>query len=227
MSPELEWVVDRVNRWLGRPITRLDKRLRNYPPYRIPHPGYGSDLTIEQAEANLDYLLGARADRVAALAHLLREEGIELQQGMANPDPGQVLNEIEVWAQATWPRLARWKLYDRRDWLRSSRDGDDIIYSMTMDLAIVFGEMIMAARPEFHWVLDRDPENTEMQTYNRPVLFRPDDCDNAGLVNMRDLDAITHGIFIHCHRWSPRIDFNFRRFVCGVIAGGRDAQIIK
>ncbi|MGL4514601.1 MAG: hypothetical protein ACRCT8_16050 [Lacipirellulaceae bacterium] len=220
-------MIDLVNHWLGRPVSRLDRRLRDYPPYRVPHPGYGTDLTDEQAEANLDYLLGARAGRVTALAGLLLEEGIDLLRGMANPDPGPVLNEIEEWAQATWYRLARWKKGKRTDWGPTSREGDDIAYSMTMDLAIVLGELIMAARPEFHWALDRDPENAEMYTYNRPVLFRPDDVRLNRGRTLFDLDEKTFVTFIQSTRWTIRMHYNFKRFVCGVIAGEYDGPICK
>jgi hypothetical protein len=171
-------------RWLtslGR--TKLARRLDSYPPYRAPFPDDHLKLSVEQAQANLDYLLAHRAERLAVLGELLAEENIDLRAGLAADDCKPLLDALHGWAKSEWPGIYDRKIASFKIWLASTREGPEIAYSLLLDVAILLGELIVTRRPQFVWSLDLDPENgpgldaslpdDAMVTYKRPVVQIP------------------------------------------------------
>lgn len=162
---------------------RLAQRLGSYPPYQAPFPGHPPALDLAQARANLDYLLAQRTERLANLDGLLADDGIDVRSGLTADDPSPLLDGLHHWAKTQWPGLHDRKLASTATWLRSSRDGPEIVYSLLMDVAILLGELIVRRRPRFVWSLDLDPENGPggipgapddfMTSYKRPVVMIP------------------------------------------------------
>jgi hypothetical protein len=158
-----------------RAESRLAQQLLSYPAYAAPHAGPPSGWTREQAQDNLQYLLDHREQRLAAIGALLQREGIDVQPALAGGDAAPLLAALQRWALEQWPRIRRPQFTSRDAWLRSTRAGDDIAYSMLMDLAILVGELIVRRRPSIQWGLDLDEVNGRdgMVTFMRPVLLAP------------------------------------------------------
>ncbi|KRR26075.1 hypothetical protein CQ14_26645 [Bradyrhizobium lablabi] len=172
-------------RWLtSLRRTRLARRLDSYPPYRAPFPDDHFKLSVEQAQANLDYLLAHRAERLAVLGELLAEENIDLRAGLVADDYKPLLDALHGWAKSEWPGIHDRKIASFNTRLSSTREGPEIAYSLVMDVAILLGELIVTRRPVFVWSLDLDPENgpagsdpasfdNAMDSYKRPVVQIP------------------------------------------------------
>jgi hypothetical protein len=159
----------------GRAESRLAQQLQSYPAYAAPHVGPPSGWTLEQAQLNLQYLLDHREQRLAAIGALLQREGIDVQPALAGGDAAPLLSALQRWALEQWLSIRRPDLISRDAWLRTTRAGDDIAYSMLMDLAILLGELIVRRRPSIRWGLDLDEVNGRdgMVTFLRPVLLAP------------------------------------------------------
>lgn len=151
----------------------LAQRLAHYPPYRAPHAGPPQCWSPAQARDNLDDLLAHRDERLAALAGLLREYGIDPAPALAGGDPLPLVDQLHEWAGATWPTLPPPDAQARARWLASSRDGADIPFSLALDVALLLGELIRRRDRRWTWALDEDPVNRRdgMLTAMRPVLL--------------------------------------------------------
>ena len=175
-----------------RTESRLAQQLRSYPAYAAPHAGPPSGWTLEQAQHNLRYLLEQREQRLATIGALLQHEGVDVQPALAGANAAPLLAALHRWALEQWPSIRRPQLVSRDAWLRSTRAGDDIAYSMLMDVAILLGELIVRRRPTIGWGLDLDEVNGRdgMVSYLRPVLLAP----RQGLApEPLDLEAIVVG----------------------------------
>ncbi len=182
--------------------------MRDYPPYRTPHPGDPRQLTLQQCEENLRYLLEQRPHRLQALAQLLQGFDIDLDAGLRAADVRPFLGELDRWASATWPALhtpSAARLVDPRVWLTAPKDGDNIVLSMLMDVGIALGEIVVARRAEFAWRLDLDPDNEAdgMLSYRRPVVMRPPIRDGTWAATVLDFEAICIGRFEAAGRTAP------------------------
>ena len=171
---------------------------------RAPCRAPGS-WTLEQAQRNLQYLLDQREQRLAAIGALLQGEAIDVQPVLAGGDAAPLLSALQRWALEQWPSIRRPHFSSRDTWLRSTRAGEDIAYSMLMDLAILLGELIVRRRPTIQWGLDLDEVNGRdgMVTFRRPVLLAP----RQGLApEPLDVEAIVVGrlrnIDSRPRRWS-------------------------
>ena len=157
------------------PPNSLARRLADYPPYRAPHVGPPRRLSTAQARENLRHLLAHLDERLAALTSLLREEGIDPAPALAGGDALALVDRIHAWAGDTWPALLRKEQVALAHWLATTRDGDDIVFSMLLDVALLFGELIRRRDPRWIWALDEDPVNRrdDMVSAMRPVLLLP------------------------------------------------------
>lgn len=165
--------------WLDR-LTRgkadagsLKQRLATYAPYAAPFAGPAAGWTLAQAQANLDYLLQQRAERLRCLGELLAPYAIDTEPALSGADPDPLLDALHRWANEQWPGVHVPKIATRERWLASPRRGGEIVYSMLMDVAILLGELIVRRRPGFRWGLDLDETNGRdgMTSYKRPVLL--------------------------------------------------------
>jgi len=179
-----------LRRWLGSSPSSsgLSTLLAEYPPYAVPHPGPARELTVAQCRANLDYLLDQREQRLTGLAALVGTFGIDLRAGLGAADPAALLDALEQWARAEWPRIRIDGIGDPERWQRSDKAGADIALSMVMDVAIVLGEIVVRRRADFAWQLDLDPANKRMQSYRRVVVMKPADAAASWAATVLDFE---------------------------------------
>lgn len=176
-------------RWLGlKP--KLPDLLITYPPYEIPYPGGGCEIdpmeraflpsthldykhiTPEQAQANLDYLLTHKQVRIDIFACLLKHFDVDVHTGLEANNPKPFLDQLHLWVYTQWPSVYSKKLADPQRWWDSPKHGEDIVYSMITDMAIVLGELVIRHHPDFYWDLNRNPKDKAMANYLRPVIMR-------------------------------------------------------
>lgn len=172
---------DWLNRWIGKPTAAspLELRLRSYPPYEAPFVGYGMQLTVVQAEANLAYFERVLPQRLHCIAALLRDEAdIDVDAALAFPSEraGPLTDSLHRWASAQWPALhAAHPGRTLRSWLASPRAGHDIVFSMLLDVAVLLGEVVRRGNAEWRWGLDLDAGNLrdDMVSARRVLLLAP------------------------------------------------------
>ena len=146
--------------------------LDGYPVYDAPHVGVGRTLSEVQANENLDYLLTNRSERKQALSTLLERFNIDMVGGFSNESPDKLIQELYDWCSAHWSTY-RNDNHPRQQWLKSSRRGEDLIYSLAMDVAIVLGDLLIQHRPAYGWGVDVDPDNILMESFRRCVVMAP------------------------------------------------------
>jgi hypothetical protein len=170
--------------WFSKKDAReryLVRRLKSYPAYRAPYAGVPWSLTIQQAEANLLYLLENRQQRLRILGDVLSEGDVNLASDLSTADPSDLLAQLHTWTKRYWPSLFDRRLASIDTWLASSREGREIVYSLLIDVAILLGDLVTTKNPHYMWSLDLDPENENdplkgkdgMLSYKRPVVQIP------------------------------------------------------
>jgi len=167
-----------IGQWLNRmgssstSSSLLATLLKDYPPYEIPFPGPARLLTEEQAWQNLHYLLENRKQRIVHLKSLLAHWHIHLDKIVKQGDYQTLVEELYQWGGEYWKAVYKPKLATNEAWKSTTRRGDQVVYSMLMDVAILLGEIVVNRRPSYHWTIDVDPDNVndEMPTVKRPVL---------------------------------------------------------
>jgi hypothetical protein len=149
--------------------------LNGYPPYEAPFRGPAAALTLEQADANLQYLLTDSEVRVNDLARFLGGVGVDFTGALRGGDVGPPLEALHAWLKRELPKLYDPAIAKRSVWLASTREGPEIVYSLLMDIALLLGALVIARKPEYRWALDLDPDNVadEMETVKRPVVQIP------------------------------------------------------
>jgi hypothetical protein len=170
---------ERLMHWLEKPnaaSSDLAQRLRTYPPYQAPRPGFGSQLTLQQAEANLAYFRQVLPTRLKLLGTLLMETAhIDTATALGAPaaHAATLTEALDAWARREWPALRTPQLAEYQRWHTTTRAGDDIVYSLLMDVAVLFGEVICRANPHWRWDLDLDRDNLRdgMSSARRVVLL--------------------------------------------------------
>src|SRR5262249_43342487 len=138
---------------------RLARLLKTYPAYEAPFRGPPRGWSLEQAKANLLYLEMHKDVRIEVLRRTLAEYDIVVPADLGADDPQPLLDALNGWAARQWPNARPPELTDTDGWLASSRSGPDIIFSLLMDVAILFGDMVIARRPPYAWSLDLEPES--------------------------------------------------------------------
>lgn len=159
----------------GRALRDSSKLLEGYPPYAIPFSGRPRDLTLDQAQANLNYLVANKSKRFIVLGELLSRFNIDVEEGLKASDSVPVLDSLHEWTRLEFPKLYRPELAIRDVWLVSSREGREIVFSLLMDLALFLAEIVILRRKAYTWSLDLDPANDAdgMITFKRPVVQIP------------------------------------------------------
>jgi hypothetical protein len=217
----LERLISREPRSPQGPLADL---LERYPPYVAPFPGDPATLSDEQARANLDALLAQKPMRLGIIGPALARFGIDLDGGLAAPDPNPFFDRIDRWAIETWPTIGGSELQQRREhelswsvrrtlrrafpaagtaelvsferWRRSDRTGPDIFYSLLLDLSLALGEVAIRRRPEMYWGLDLTirPWDDRVE-YHMPVL-RGVQVPDAADPSLEEAYALEHGLFV-------------------------------
>jgi len=149
--------------------------LNSYPPYDAPFRGPASALTLDQSDANLQYLLTHSEQRVNDLVRFLSGVDVDFTGALHGGEVGPPLEALHVWLKREFSKLYDPAIAKRSVWLASTRKGPEIVYSLLMDIALLLGALLIARKPEYRWALDLDPDNVtdEMDTVKRPVVQIP------------------------------------------------------
>jgi hypothetical protein len=192
-----------------RQPSTLKAALDRYPPYRAPHVGYGAGLSESAAAENFAFFQAVREERLRVVSDLLREvAGIDARPALETPqDSGLALTvALHEWAKTAWPPLLDDRPRTMERWLHSSRDGDEIAFSMVLDLAILLGEVIRKANPDWRWSLDMSIENLGdgMASARRIVLLADPVGDHVEPFVL-DIEAIVMDRFLHAHQVTQQL----------------------
>lgn len=142
------------------PREALAARLRRYPPCETAPAGLGTVPSPAQAATKLAEFERVRPQRLRQVSALLHDDaGLDTGPALAEParHAAALADALQRWAGAAWP--APRPQDSVAHWLASRRCGEDIVYSMLLDLAILLGELIHRGNPAWRWGLDLDPEN--------------------------------------------------------------------
>lgn len=210
---------DWLNTWLGRkpPASSLADRLSGYPAFVAPHPGPGRALSDAQAQANLAHFQAALPQRLQGIQALLQTEA-QIDTTPALDDPTRhataLTDALQRWATARWPALPPHPRPPESHWLHSRRDGDDIVFSLLLDLAILLGEVIRRGNPAWHWGLDLDPQNIadDMASARRVVLLA-DPVSTLTQPFVLDVEHVLVHRFLHADDAGQRLLNPLRRLV--------------
>jgi len=221
-----------LDRWLSRPpaapaAPTLADRLRSYPPYIAPHPGWGLELTQAQARENLAHFLASREQRLALVGDLLRADaGLDVGAALAAP-VAQAPNftaALHAWALERWPPLRDPRLVRHAAWLASTRQGDEIVFSMLLDVATVLGEMVVRNAPDWRWDVNLDSTdlNDGMASARRVVLLA-DPVGSAPAPFTLDIEGTVVNNFQSGSPWIAQRLNEWGRCVTETVAGAYQA----
>lgn len=181
----LAWLTKRLTRSPDSQAHSPDRQagfrqaLAHYPAHVPPHRGWGKQLTLEQAQQNLDWFRQTIPERLAALRALAADTGLALGEAPVSSldEARHLVVQLIGWTRACWPDApyrTEHKSYD--DWAASDRTGDDAIFSVVLDVATLLGETIRAGRSEWRWGLDMARASLghqPMLSARRVVLLSP------------------------------------------------------
>ena len=216
-------------RWLDSLLGRraeastLATRLAHYESFAAPHRGPGRLLTDLQAQANWAHFQQVLPQRLQQASVLLREEAqIDISAALADPrqEAAPLADALQHWATTAWPALPPRPRPGLMHWLQSPRSGDDIVFSLLLDLAIVLGEAVRKGNPDWHWGLDLDPKNIadDMVSARRVVLLA-DPVGTLPQAFVLDVEQVVVHRFLHPDDASQRLLNPFRRLVDEAIRG--------
>lgn len=202
----------------------LAAKLRDYPPYEAPHAGPPPRWTPEQARENLAYLLGHRDRRLKILGELLQAEGISIEDALDGGEWEPLVDALHHWANERWPELHDQRIANSRTWLGSSRRGQEIVYSMLMDVAILLAELIIRRNPGHRWELDLDEANGRdgMESYMRAVVRLPAFGDMPCAMDL-DVEHVVVHRYMHPEYRSNRLLNEWKDLVGEAVSGAYEA----
>ncbi|MEL6982346.1 MAG: hypothetical protein AAFO29_07980 [Actinomycetota bacterium] len=134
------------------PSSDLERRLVDYPPFELPHPGPRLELTSSQTAANLAHFLSVRDERIELIRALSASDGVSWPDGLDRAEHRSFIEDLHGWAGRTWPAIAPADVGAyRAAVLDGARTGEHIGASMAADVALVIGELVRRARPSLDW----------------------------------------------------------------------------
>lgn len=220
-----------MRKWLdrltgrGAPPPDPFAALRDYPSFTAPHRGPPSAWTDAQADENLAHLLQHRAQRVAHLVAWLRTHAaIDATPALGGGDPTPLLDALHQWANARWPAWHQPAIAREGVWLRSARAGEERVYALLLDVALLLGELVLQRNPRYRWALDLDDENGRdgMTSYRRPVLllaaYGGMPCDIP-----LDLEHQVVARYLHPEQITHRLHNDWAETVVSAIEGRQEA----
>ena len=180
-------------------ISRLASLLQDYPAATPPFPlSNGASkqpnitvMTPEQALANLEWHKDAMPRRLALLANLLAEFGLDIDDAWSVRRREAMLAARDALLVKEFRRVANHQTTDADVWDSSDRAGTLIVHSLLHDLAMLDQEMFIRAIPGAYVGLNTDKRDREMTGYMRPTL--------KGIVNRRSPQV--HFAFDHAEAW--------------------------
>jgi hypothetical protein len=164
---------DWLDRLIGRQ-SRLAKQLVSYPAYHAPFIGPPQHWSLEQAQANLAHRLEHRELRLQTLAALLADHDVDIKSPLAGGKLKPMLNALNAWVEEHWPALHDDEIATSEVWLRSPRDGKEIIYSLVFDIGLLLGELVVRRRSDYTWTISFDAsDKNNLLSFNRAVIQLP------------------------------------------------------
>ena len=184
---------------------RVRRALIGYPLYDVPHKFREADLSEAEVQANFEYFMRARLDRLAVFQRWLRDNfrvdaslspnGVLAVNRWVNDFGGGVCGDepdrYEIFAtyEPTWT-------------------GELAGFNLMIDLGIFMGEYVIWRRPKVQWAIYRgheiEPETLGSIGYLRPTLVLPrlwrHDALASGfgiIVDRRNASKIGHSIISH------------------------------
>jgi hypothetical protein len=156
---------------------RLGRLLADYPSWAPPHLGHvirtpGSAaplLTLAQVRENFEAYRAAVPARIAALRPVLA--ALDCPVDTAYADAAGFVRRLHPMLLAELPTLYRADLATRPAWETSDRAGEAIVLSFLADLAMLTGDVLIAAKPGAFWGLDLDPRDRTKFAAKRPCLL--------------------------------------------------------
>jgi len=203
--------------------------LGDYPPYHAPHIGPPTSWSLDQAQENLAHLVANRASRLVILGDWLRRHaGIDAGPALAGGDPRPLLDALHRWSNACWPAWHQPAIASEAIWLRSSRDGDERVYSLLLDVALLLGELVLQRNAKYQWALDLDPINERdgMASWRRAVLLLPAYGDMPGPIDL-DLEHQVVGRYLRPDHVMNQIHNGWAETVMDAIEGRQEAAWVR
>jgi hypothetical protein len=190
-----------------------------------PHVGPPRRWTDAQAHENLAHLMSHKPERLAGLARFLDPVGIDIRPALDGGPWEPTVQALHQWANAQWPALHDPRHASTAHWLASLRQGEDIVYSLLLDVALLLGELVVQRHPGFRWDLDLDPQNgrDDMTSYRRVVLLQGAPASSLPQVEL-DVEAV-----VVAHYQRPTSSVNWLRnewaaLVSDAVSGAYDPR---
>ena len=221
----LEWLARQVRSRATPRSGGLAERLREYPAWDTPHAGPPRRWTDAQAHENLAHLLTHKPRRLELLADWLRPEGIDVRPALEGAAWEPAVDALHQWANATWPALLDARPATTAHWLSSDRRGDDIVFSLLLDISLLLGEFVVQRHAGFRWDLDLDPENgrDDMTSYRRVVLVMGHLGEPAPPLVL-DVEATVVGHYLRPHSIANRLHNEWAALVQDAVSGAFDLR---
>jgi hypothetical protein len=196
------------------PHTNLERLLSVYPPYISPHVGFGMELNRSAAEENLAYFNSVYLERLDAISILLHNAAdIDVYPALAAPkEHGPALADaLHRWAINSWQPLAEHREKTMKSWLHTTRLGENIIFSMLLDIAFLLGEVIRRGNSDWHWGIDLCEVNLRdgMASARRIVLLADPVGKHLETFDL-DIEAIVVDLFLHGIQVTQKLQNNLR-----------------
>lgn len=196
------------------PHANLERLLSNYPPYLAPHSGFGIELSRPAAQENLSYLNSVYLERLDAISILLHNAAdIDVYPALAAPkEHGPSLADaLHRWAINSWQPLAEHREKTMKSWLHTTRHGENIIFSMLLDIAFLLGEVIRRGNSDWHWGIDLSEVNLwdGMASARRIVLLADPVGKHLETFDL-DIEAIVVDLFLHGNQVTQKLQNNLR-----------------
>lgn len=214
--------------YIGRKAVRtstLATQLQHYSPYTAPHTANPVSLEPAQALENLAYLQNNKAQRLDTLHELLTLHGIAIKPALQGEPYEPMVESLYRWAQQEWPQAAAPAVAQRAMWRETTRQDNEIIYSLVMDCAIALGELVIHHRPDFSWAVDLDPQNIkdQMPSAHRVVLQAPS-LSHPGQHVLIDWEELTVAMLLNPTSAANRVINLWQRVCAEAISGATQGQ---
>ena len=183
--------------------SRLADRLIGYPAWHVPHLGTNGaypgsparKLGEAELRANLHAYITAMPERTAVLAALLGEFGIEMKHAYDPEARLGFFQQLHVWLLAELPATWRPELCDFHTWEPSDRAGAHIVYSLMGDIAMLFADVLLRAKPGCFVGMDLDPDDRDKTSFGRPCLLGLSDGLFPGTHRIDDFEGEMFGVY--------------------------------
>jgi hypothetical protein len=160
----------------------LDQQLLAYPPNTLPYFGDPKKLTVARQEANLAHFMATLEMRLEHVSSLLDKNGIGIGAMLdairSEHEAMAVADGIDKWLASQEEALRR--LLPNADgtqcfeqYRQSSRAGDEIIFTLAADLALLEGEAVRRRHPDFSWQICNEKHLARTFHSKAICLIRP------------------------------------------------------